>query len=355
MNQLVAICDSPEDARCIGRQLMGIFETQDVPSDRILDAGPPGQFSVISVDLNDLEKIRDLRQWLKQKPKAAKLIFITEKGSRLKSAQAYALGATDIIHRPMDITAVLVKPCGGFKALAEGPSDFQSDASPGIVAVLGALEDVFASAVAGTPPDQAVMDKAGEAVIQQIRAEGLETWIETVRKHHSQTYQHCLLVTGLAVGFGKHLGLSQPDLKRLSFAGMLHDIGKAKIPLSILEKPGALDENEMGIIKKHPLLGSEVLAAVPDLPAQMIDAVVHHHEYLDGSGYPHGLNGTEISDLVRILTISDIYGALIERRAYKPPLPGAVAYQILLDMGPKLDRDLVREFHGISQVTVKAA
>jgi HD-GYP domain-containing protein (c-di-GMP phosphodiesterase class II) len=111
----------------------------------------------------------------------------------------------------------------------------------------------------------------------------------------------------------------------------------------------------MGIIKQHPLFGSEALAAVPGVSAQMVDVVLHHHEYLDGSGYPHGLKGGEISDLLRILTIADIFGALIERRSYKPPLPGEVAYQTLLDMGPKLDRDLVREFHEISRVKFKAA
>ena len=72
--------------------------------------------------------------------------------------------------------------------------------------------------------------------------------------------------------------------------------------------------------------------------------VVHHHEYLDGSGYPHKLSGSEISDLVRIITIADVFGALIERRSYKPPLTGDAAYKILLDMGPKLDKDLVRAF-----------
>jgi HD-GYP domain-containing protein (c-di-GMP phosphodiesterase class II) len=72
--------------------------------------------------------------------------------------------------------------------------------------------------------------------------------------------------------------------------------------------------------------------------------VVHHHELLDGSGYPHGLKGNEISDLVRIMTISDIFGALIERRSYKPPLSSEAAFQILVDMGPKLDMDLVRAF-----------
>jgi HD-GYP domain-containing protein (c-di-GMP phosphodiesterase class II) len=85
----------------------------------------------------------------------------------------------------------------------------------------------------------------------------------------------------------------------------------------------------------------------------MIDMVVHHHEYLDGSGYPHGLKGSEISDLVRILTIADIFGALVERRSYKAPRSAEAAYRVLLDMGSKLDTDLVREFRAVARLAVR--
>jgi len=355
MDQVTAICASPDDAQRIRRCLEGVFETRCVPSDRILDAEPPGQYTIVKIDLGDIDKIHDLKEWLKPKRKDAKLIFITRSGSRLEAARAHALGATDIVHRSIDAPALLTKRRRDFKSLAEASSDFQADASPGIVAAVGALQDVFASAGTGTPLDQAALDKAGAVIVEEIRTEGLESWIETVRKHHSQTYQHSLLVTGLAVGFGRRLHFSQSDLKLLSFAGILHDIGKARIPVSVLEKPGALDDTEREIIKQHPIFGSEALATMPGLSAQMVDVVLHHHEYLDGSGYPHGLKGGEISDLLRILTIADIFGALIERRSYKPPLPGEVAYQVLLDMGPKLDKDLVREFRGISKVKVRAA
>ncbi len=175
-------------------------------------------------------------------------------------------------------------------------------------------------------------------------------WIDTVRTHHSMTYQHCLLVTGLAVAFGQQIGVSRADRQRLSFAGMLHDIGKARIPLAILEKPGRLDEDEMAVMKKHPQFGFDALGTMPTLPAEMLDMVVHHHEYLDGSSYPHGLHASEISDLVGMITIADVFGALIERRSYKPPLSGSAAYQILLDMGPKLDKDLVRAFQPVANL-----
>jgi HD-GYP domain-containing protein (c-di-GMP phosphodiesterase class II) len=72
--------------------------------------------------------------------------------------------------------------------------------------------------------------------------------------------------------------------------------------------------------------------------------VLHHHECLDGSGYPHGLRGSQISDLNRVITISDVYGALIEPRPYKPPMTLTQAYDVLQAMGPKLDRALVRAF-----------
>lgn len=355
MNQLAVMCDSAEDAQSVRRHLKGIFETQCVSPDRIADAEPPLHHTIVGIDLNDLDRVRALKQWLSQKPKDAKLIFIVEKGSRLEAVRAYAIGATDVVHRPIDMNLLLVKLYGDFQSLASGTPEFQAGVSPGIAAALAALQDVFASVCSGASPDQAAINKAGEAIVDQIQTGSLASWIEIVRKHHSQTYQHSLLVTGLAVGFGRHLGFSHNDLKRLSFGGILHDIGKAKVPLAVLEKPGALDDAEMGIIKQHPVFGSEVLATVPNLPAEMTDAVLHHHEYLDGSGYPHGLKGGEISDFVRILTIADIFGALIERRAYKPPWTGEAAYQVLLDMGPKLDKDLVREFRIVSRVNVRAA
>src|SRR3974390_1299069 len=169
-------------------------------------------------------------------------------------------------------------------------------------------------------------------------------------EHYIQPYQHCRIVTGVPVAFAQHLGLSRPDQLRLAFGAMLHDIGKARIPIEILEKPAAPTADEMAILRKHPEYGLEALKGSPDLKDEHLDVVVHHHEYLDGSGYPHGLKARELSDLVRMVTIADVFGALIERRAYKSPMRGEDAYQFLESMGGKLDRDLVREFRPISHL-----
>ena len=125
----------------------------------------------------------------------------------------------------------------------------------------------------------------------------------------------------------------------------MHDVGKAQVPVSLLDKPGRLADDEFAVMKKHPEYGFDFLARTdPDLDPSIVDAVVHHHEMLDGCGYPHGLTGDRIPDLTRIMTVCDIYGALAEKRAYKPPMETGEILRILgtlVDQG-KLERALVR-------------
>jgi HD-GYP domain-containing protein (c-di-GMP phosphodiesterase class II) len=129
---------------------------------------------------------------------------------------------------------------------------------------------------------------------------------------------------------------------------MFHDIGKSKIPLAILNKPGRLDAEERAIIETHPAAGYEVLKGNSDISSEILDAVRHHHEYLDGSGYPDALCAASIPDIVRMLTISDIFAALIEHRHYKPTMPREKAYEILQGMHGKLEKALVAAFRDVA-------
>jgi HD-GYP domain-containing protein (c-di-GMP phosphodiesterase class II) len=131
-------------------------------------------------------------------------------------------------------------------------------------------------------------------------------------------------------------------------AATLHDIGKARIPLAILDKPGRLDPAEEATMQLHPVIGYNVLKARGDIAPDVLDAVRHHHEYLDGTGYPDGLHGSRIADMVRLLTISDIFAALIEARSYRAPMPRERAYRILQDMERKLEPALVRAFEQVA-------
>jgi HD-GYP domain-containing protein (c-di-GMP phosphodiesterase class II) len=152
----------------------------------------------------------------------------------------------------------------------------------------------------------------------------------------------------VAVGFALDIKVPNADVKRLGLAATLHDIGKAGIPLSILDKPGRLDQSEEEFMKRHPVIGCELLKDLPGISPEILDGVRHHHEYLDGSGYPDALTAPEISDLVRLLTISDIFAALIESRPYRPAMPRQDAYNILCAMDGKLERSLVRAFRDVA-------
>ena len=158
------------------------------------------------------------------------------------------------------------------------------------------------------------------------------------------------MVTGVAVGFAMDIGFASPDVKRLGIAATLHDIGKAHIPRSVLDKPGALDPGEEEIMRRHPVIGYELLKDTPGISPEVLDGVRHHHEYLDGSGYPDGLTAPEISDLVRLLTIADIFAALIEKRPYRPTISRQNAYKILCGMDGKLERPLVKAFRNVALV-----
>jgi putative nucleotidyltransferase with HDIG domain len=312
---------------------------------------PPEQQTLIDVNLDDFGKLLMLKNWLSSKPGNARVVVAVDKDARLQEARAYALGATAIIHRPIIPETLLRKIRQEDGAKLAALADTGDGAlTPGIAAATNSLQEILSAACMGAPVEPDAVQSASHAVVAELEAQGLSSWIDTVRTHHSQTYQHSLLVTGVAAAFGVHIGVSRKDRQRLSVAGMLHDIGKARIPLAILEKPGPLDNNEMAMMRKHPEYGLEALSSDCGLPSEMLDMIVHHHEFLDGSGYPHGLHGKEISDLVRIMTISDVFAALIERRSYKPPVSAEAAYQVLLDMGPKLDTDLVRAFKFVSRI-----
>src|ERR1700738_484826 len=183
-----------------------------------------------------------------------------------------------------------------------------------------------------------------------FRKKGLTAWLTAARRYHEGTFQHCLLVTGVAVGFALEIGFSSLDVKRLGIAATLHDIGKARIPLLVLDKPDRLDPGEEEIMRRHPVIGYELLQGIADMSPEVLDGVRHHHEYLDGSGHPDGRTAREISDRVRMLTISDICAALIESRPYRPAMPRQTAYKILCGMDGKLELALVKAFRNVALV-----
>ena len=301
---------------------------------------------MVDADLRKIDRVEQIRLVLRELSCISEKLFVVHHQVRSMVAQAYALGATAVVSRPKEIIFKLAQIEIAEKA---AQSDF-AITSPEITNSAAAFASMFSAIRGGKPIKLSDAERATSEIINSIAQNGLSAWLDDVRRYHERTFQHCLLVTGLAVGFALDIGFASQDVKRLGLAATLHDIGKAHIPLSILDKPGCLDPGEDEIMKRHPVIGYELLKDSSDISPEILDAVRHHHEYLDGSGYPDALTAPEISDLVRLLTISDIFAALIESRPYRPVMPRQDAYKLLCDIDGKLELSLVKAFRNVALV-----
>ena len=130
------------------------------------------------------------------------------------------------------------------------------------------------------------------------------------------TFMHSVAVCALMVGLARQMGLNDEATQQAGLAGLLHDLGKAHIPLEILNKPGKLSDAEFALMRGHPGAGHALLQG-QGLPAPVLDACLHHHEKIDGTGYPHRLPAEQITTLARMAAICDVYDAITSDRPYK--------------------------------------
>ena len=131
------------------------------------------------------------------------------------------------------------------------------------------------------------------------------------------TFMHSVAVCALMVSLGRQLGLGEADCREAGLAGLVHDLGKALMPPDVLNKPGALTSEEFAIMKGHPEAGHRMLLEGKGVGEVPLDVCLHHHEKVNGKGYPHGLKGDEISLFARMGAVCDVYDAITSNRPYK--------------------------------------
>ncbi|MDT7515223.1 HD-GYP domain-containing protein [Rhodoferax mekongensis] len=131
------------------------------------------------------------------------------------------------------------------------------------------------------------------------------------------TYMHSVAVCAMMVALAKQLGLSEEETRSAGIAGLMHDLGKAAMPMDVLNKPGKLTDAEFAIIKKHPEEGYRLLQTGNAVDPMVLDVCLHHHEKVDGSGYPKGLKGEQISLFAKMGAVCDVYDAITSNRPYK--------------------------------------
>jgi putative two-component system response regulator len=193
------------------------------------------------------------------------------------------------------------------------------------------------------------IDEQAEAVLVSLA--------QSVEARDPYTRGHSERISSAAVGFGKKIGLSSDQIDALYIAGIVHDIGKVMVPDAVLMKPGRLDTDEMKIIRQHPVEGERICSPIKSL-RRVLPIIRHHHERMDGSGYPDGLRGETIPLTARVLQIVDIYDALTTDRPYRAAFSAQQALATMFeesDLG-KLDEDLMRIFptYAIGPQAVKA-
>ncbi|GAU09798.1 phosphohydrolase [Desulfoplanes formicivorans] len=201
------------------------------------------------------------------------------------------------------------------------------------------LLTVFSSHIASSLQNARLYTK-----MKTLNREVISSYAQAVEAKDIYTRGHSERVATYARNLGQFLGLSSKELDTLYMAGILHDIGKIGIPDSILNKPGKLTFEEYNVMKSHPQVGRDILSRVTSFK-EILPIVYHHHERVDGRGYPEGLNGSEIPFLARVISVVDSYEAMTSDRAYRNALPPEEVRCILkAGAGTQWQEDLVQQW-----------
>lgn len=168
--------------------------------------------------------------------------------------------------------------------------------------------------------------------------------ISALKVSDEYTFKHSVDVATIAMIVAKKSGMSPKDVHKIGIAGLLHDIGKSQIPNELLNKAGKLTEEEFALMKKHSLYGYNILKDKPDIAPGITKSVLQHHEKISGKGYPLGLTSPQICPYAKILTIADIYDALVTERPYKKAFSQRDAVEMIMAMTDDLDVGCMKNF-----------
>lgn len=209
-----------------------------------------------------------------------------------------------------------------------------------------AFKEVYSEFKMGRVPVYQEIDAIVEPLYDNVlNDENFARKIWQIQTYDEYTFDHSVRVSMIAGLLGKWCGLSEDRVKEAALSGLLHDMGKCNIPDEILNKPGPLTLEEFKVIKTHSVLGYILVKDIPEISYDVLLGVLQHHERIDGTGYPNGLVGSEISELAKIISIADVYCAMTQNRPYKPAIhPFETMSYILEKCHNSLDFSISRTF-----------
>ncbi len=182
----------------------------------------------------------------------------------------------------------------------------------------GAVSAMFAEARMGKAVDaERCMPLVDDITASVQRNPGALVSLARLKTQDDYSYMHSVAVCALMVSLGRQLGLDDAQCRDAGLAGLLHDIGKAVMPVALLNKPGKLNDAEFAIVRTHPERGHALLQEAKGANTSALDVCLHHHERIDGKGYPHRLAGEQLTRIVRMAAVCDVYDAITSNRPYK--------------------------------------
>ncbi|MBD3640253.1 MAG: HD-GYP domain-containing protein [Marinobacter sp.] len=178
-----------------------------------------------------------------------------------------------------------------------------------------------------------------------LRNENALLLLTKIKNQDEYTAEHCINVSILSAAFGKHLGLLEGEIRNLALCGLLHDVGKTRIPDRVLNKPGALTPDEFSIMREHTSHGRTILMGTSNALATAVDVAFSHHERMDGSGYPRGLESHQIPLFAKMVGLVDTYDAITSNRIYDKGRASMQALEIIhTHRGTQFDEELAEAF-----------
>lgn len=205
------------------------------------------------------------------------------------------------------------------------------------------VQQLFANPEADSFTESSV-NMAEELMTNILKDDAVAIDLGMLKVSDDYTFRHSVDVSAMSIIIGRDCGFSDEELRELAIAGLLHDVGKAKIPAEILNKPGKLTESEFEYMKQHSLFGFSILKEKGIYSDGILSGVLQHHEKLNAKGYPMGLDGSKIHKYARTIAIADVFDALVNKRVYKQPFPKGEAMEMVIAMTPELDIDIMKHF-----------
>jgi putative nucleotidyltransferase with HDIG domain len=254
--------------------------------------------------------------------------------------------------RESSVTTLIIdlsKGIGPTSSTAELPKPNESSTPAKIGGALtkttGMVRSIFSNAASSICIDRQQAEAVVDVVDQLLYTRPASILNLTKLKTKDEiSFQHSVAVCALVGLFARHLKLDSNLVRILSVGGLLHDIGKVRIPTSILTKTGALTAHEMAVMQTHPREGYAMLARTKGLPEMVAKICLHHHEKLDGSGYPDGLTDGQVGAAARIVAICDVFDALTSVRPYKEGFTPQAAAAMMVTWSGHFDRGLLNQF-----------